>query len=60
MDFRFFNGNQGDGSVGQADTYAWAVRDGDVGAVPVPAAVWLFGSALGLMGAIRRETKTQI
>ena len=25
-------------------------------AVPVPAAVWLFGSALGLMGAMRRRT----
>ena len=23
--------------------------------VPVPAAVWLFGSALGLMGAMRRR-----
>jgi hypothetical protein len=35
--------------------YAWAVRDGDVGVVPVPAAVWLFGSALGLLGWIRRK-----
>lgn len=26
--------------------YAWAVYDGDVAAVPVPAAVWLFGSGL--------------
>jgi len=26
--------------------------------VPVPAAVWLFGSALGLMGAIRRKVAT--
>ncbi len=36
--------------------YAWAVRDGDVGAVPVPAAVWLFGSGLiGLLGVARRK-----
>lgn len=35
--------------------YAWAVRDGDVLApVPVPAAMWLFGSALlGLYGFFR-------
>ncbi len=33
----------------------WAVADGDV-AVPVPAAVWLFGSALGLLGWMRRKT----
>jgi len=36
--------------------YAWAVRDGDVSAVPVPTAVWLFGSGLvGLIGIARRK-----
>jgi hypothetical protein len=35
--------------------YAWAVHDGNVGVVPVPAAVWLFGSALGLLAWIRRK-----
>jgi hypothetical protein len=34
---------------------AWAVVDGDVAVVPVPAAVWLFGSALGLLGVARRR-----
>lgn len=35
--------------------FSWAVRDGDVSAVPVPAAVWLFGSALiGLVGLRRK------
>jgi hypothetical protein len=28
---------------------------GTVTAVPVPAAVWMFGSALGLMGLLRRK-----
>ena len=38
--------------------YAWAVQSGDVGAavVPIPAAVWLFGSGLlGLVGFARRK-----
>ncbi len=36
--------------------FAWAVRSGDVSAVPVPAAVWLFGSGLiGLLGMARRK-----
>jgi len=39
---------------------AWAVRSGDVPAVvPVPAAVWLFGSGLlGLVGFARRKKVT--
>lgn len=35
---------------------AWAVHTGDVGAVPLPAAAWLFGSALiGLLAAKRKS-----
>jgi hypothetical protein len=34
--------------------YSWAVRAGDVSSVPVPAAAWLFGTALlGLVGVKR-------
>jgi len=36
--------------------YAWAVRPGDISAVPVPAAAWLFGSGLiGLIGVAKRK-----
>lgn len=40
--------------------YAWAVRSGDIALVPVPGAVWLFGGALTLLGAMRRRTMTVI
>jgi hypothetical protein len=35
--------------------HVWAVRDGDIGVVPIPPAVWLFGSALVVMGWMRRK-----
>ena len=39
-----------------SSNYAWAVQSGDVSAVPVPAAVWLFGSGLlGLIGVAKRK-----
>ncbi len=34
---------------------AYKIRDITVSAVPVPAAVWMFGSALALLGAARRR-----
>lgn len=41
---------------GSYKMYAWAVRPGDVSAVPVPGAVWLFGSGLlGLLGFKKRK-----
>ena len=53
--FGTYNGSQGYGSKGN-QLYAWAVRPGDVAAVPVPGAFWLFGSAMvGLMGLKRRK-----
>lgn len=52
--FFFFSGDQG--SVDHFSMHGWAVRSGDVGAVPVPAAIWLFGSGLlGLIGLARRR-----
>lgn len=45
-------------SVKSNEKFAWAVHTGDVSAVPVPAAVWLFGSGLiGLIGVARRKER---
>lgn len=53
--FLFSNGYQSSSSEFNFK-FAWAVRSGDVSAVPVPAAVWLFGSGLiGLLGFARRR-----
>ncbi len=52
-----FNTNYGNqyGNDKFNQLHAWAVRPGDVAAVPVPGAFWLFGSAMvGLMGLKRR------
>jgi hypothetical protein len=38
------------------DVAVWAVHDGDVSTVPIPAAIWLFGSGLlTLLGITRRR-----
>jgi hypothetical protein len=54
-----FNFNDGFwNAVGGKDgnLYSWAVHAGNVSAIPVPAAVWLFGSGLlGLIGISRRK-----
>jgi hypothetical protein len=54
----FFNSSlqfQGDKDI---DVFAWAVHPGNVSEVPIPAAVWLFGSGLlGLIGVARRKVR---
>jgi hypothetical protein len=54
-----FHVGYGDQVTAQKSNYdfAWAVHDGDpFSVVPVPAAVWLFGSALGVVGLLRRRS----
>lgn len=58
--FYFSNGDQGAGNKND-EVFALAVRSGDVAAVPVPAAVWLMGSALlGLAGFRRKVVPAQL
>jgi hypothetical protein len=54
-DFDFKNGSQNLVGNVNVNVLAWAVRSGDVSAVPVPAAIWLFGS--GLLGLIGISTR---
>ena len=49
-------GRQSGLNIKSGNLSAWAVKSGDVSAVPVPAAVWLFGSGLlSLIGIARRK-----
>ncbi|GBF26421.1 hypothetical protein MnTg02_01460 [bacterium MnTg02] len=60
-DFYFSSGNQG--VTGKtSNLYAWAVHDGDVGmaVVPLPAALPLFGTGLGIMGFIGWRRKRRM
>ena len=52
--FATYDGYQG-GATKNVSHNTWAVRAGDVSTVPVPAAAWLFGSALAGLLVTRRK-----
>lgn len=52
--FNFALGYQ-NGRSRYGESYAWPVLPGDVGAVPIPGAVWLFGSGLVCLAAARKR-----
>jgi len=54
--FNMGNGNQA-WTVERNTMFVWAMQSGDVSAVPVPAALWLFASGLiGLISVAKRKT----
>ncbi|WKZ11949.1 MAG: DUF1566 domain-containing protein [Gammaproteobacteria bacterium] len=53
-DFDFVHGGQDGAGKGEL-AYVWAVRDGDIAPVPIPAAAWLFAGGLGVLGLVRRR-----
>ena len=54
--FNFLDGRQTTNSQYVDYVNVWAVRDGDVTAVPLPASLWLFSSGLlGLIGVARKK-----
>jgi len=54
--FGFNDGTNDVGNLPGNTYYTWAVYDGNISPVPVPATVWLFGSGLlGLAGLARRK-----
>lgn len=54
--FSFAFGSQDALYKADAPLHVLAVRDGDVGVVPIPAALWLFGSGLLGLAAIGRKS----
>lgn len=56
-DFRVFNGEQYNLDKVNGN-YAWAVRDGDVAAVPLPPSILLLGLGLSILAlSVKLQTK---
>lgn len=57
--FNFYSGGQLIRSKSHSAYYAWAVAPGNVAAVPVPAAIWLFGSSVAVFVGFSRRKSVQ-
>jgi hypothetical protein len=55
QDFYFVTGFIGNGEINTSLKHAWAVSDGDLAVVPVPAAFWLLVSAVGMLIGVRQR-----
>lgn len=56
--FAMGNGVEAVNSSG-GENYSWAVRNGDVSQVPLPAAIWLFGVALIGLARMKQKVKSE-
>lgn len=59
FNFEFPDGNQGTAEKNQP-LASWAVRSGDSTVIPIPSAVALLGSALGLLGLARKSLASKV
>ena len=56
--FYFHEGSQRGDYIWNDGYFAWAVRAGDIAAVPLPSAAWIIAPAFGMLGWVKRRRAT--